>query len=142
LTVTPTQGQSTLTATVTLDPASARFLTRTPTGCPNLLEIDGVATLDLPEGKVADQQPLTISASADMAPVAIALRIEEEDFGPWVSIRKADPNSTLSMSISVNAIGRACSGYVSLSSQTVGNGVGGGVGGTLASWSDKAGPTD
>ena len=141
LTVAPPQGQSTLIARVALDPASARLLTRTPAACPDLLEIDGTATLELPEGKVADQQPFTISASAGMAPVALSFALKEEDFGPWVSIQKSDPSSTLSMPISVTALGRACSGQVGLSVQTVRNGVGSGAGQvSFASWSDTGCP--
>ncbi len=135
LSVTPPQGQSTITATVALDPASARFLTREP--CPDLLEIDGTATLELPEGKVADQQPFTISASAGMAPVALTFALKEEGFGPWLSIQKSDPRSTLSMSFTVSPLGRACSGRVALGSQTVlSDNMGSGFAGPLASWSD------
>jgi hypothetical protein len=136
LTIAPSQGQSTLTATVALDHDSARLVVRTPEACPDLLEIDGTVTLDLPEGKVADQQPFTISASAESAPTSLGLTLKEEDFGPWVSIQKLDPESTLSMPITVTALGRACSGQVSLSSQTIHGNSGSGFGGPLASWSD------
>jgi len=136
LNVAPPQGQSTLTATVVLNPASARLVTHTPSGCPDTLQIDGAATLVLPEGKVADQQPFTISASAGMAPTALSFVLKEADFGPWVSLQKLDPSSTLSMTITVTPLGRACSGQVSLSSQTVKNNVGSAMGGPLASWSD------
>jgi len=140
LTVTPPQGQSTLTATVALNPASARLLTHTPSGCPDILQIDGAATLELPEGKVADQHPFTISASAGMEPIALAFVVEQADFGPWVSIQKSDPNMTLSMSVSVTAIGRACSGRVDLQHMTVYSGGGSGGGGPLGSWSDTGCP--
>ena len=136
LTVAPPQGQSTLTATVAVDPDSARLLTRTPSGCPDLLEIDGTATLELPEGKVADRHPFTISASAGMAPVALSFAVKEEDFGPWVSIQKSDPDMTLSMPVSLTALGRACSGQVGLQEMIVYSGGGSGGGGPLASWSD------
>jgi hypothetical protein len=136
LTVTPPQGLSRITATVALNPASARLVTHTPASCPDTLQIDGAATLELPEGKVADQQPFTISASAGLAPTALSFVLKEADFGPWVSIQKSDPSSTLSMPITVSPLGRACSGQVGLSSQTVSNGVGSGGGGPIASWSD------
>jgi hypothetical protein len=136
LTVTPPQGQSTLTATVVLDTASARLLTYTSAGCPDKLEIDGTATLELPEGKVADHQPFTIGASAGMPPSVLAFAVKEDDFGPWVSIRKSDPSSTLSMPITVTSLGRACAGEVGLSSLAVHGKEGNGFGGPLASWSD------
>jgi hypothetical protein len=121
---------------VALNPASARLVTHTPAGCPDTLQIDGTATLVLPEGSVADQQPFTISASAAMPPTALSFVLKEADFGPWVSIQKSDPSSTLSMPITVTPLGRACSGQVGLGSQTVKNGVGSGGGGPIASWSD------
>jgi hypothetical protein len=136
LTVAPPQGQSTLTATVALNSTSARLVTHTPASCPDTLQIDGAASLDLPEGKVADQQPFTMSASAGMAPMGLSFVVKEEDFGPWVSIQKSDPSSTLSMPVTVTAVGRACSGQVGLSSQTVQNGEGSGGSGPFASWSD------
>ena len=136
VTVTPPQGQSTLTATVALNAASARLVTHTAASCPDTLQIDGTATLELPQGKVADQQPFTLSASAGMAPTAISFVLKESDFGPWVSIQKLDPSSTLSLPITVSPPGRACSGQVGFSSQTVKNGVGSGAGGPFASWSD------
>ena len=134
--VEPTQGASTLTATVVLDPSTARWVTQTPATCSNLLEVDGTVTLALPEGKVADQRPVTISTSAGLAPTGLALSLREEEFGPWVSIGKTDPASSLAMSITVSAIARGCSGQVILSSQRVSNGMGSGGAGPFASWSD------
>ena len=102
LTVTPPRGQSTITATVALNPASARLVTHTPaSACPDTLQIDGVATLDLPEGKVADSQPFTLSASAAMPPTTLSFSVKEGDLGPWVSIRKSDPAGTVSMPITI-----------------------------------------
>jgi len=136
LTIVPVQGQSTLTATVTLDTASARLLTHTTGGCPDVLQIDGTATLDLPEGKVADQQPFTIGASAGLIPSTLGFVLKEESFGPWVSIQKSDPSATLSMSVTVSPPGLACSGQIGLGTQTIKGNVGSGSGGPLGSWSD------
>jgi len=136
LTVAPRQGQSTVTVTVALDPASARLQTREPASCPDVLLIDGVATLDLPEGKVADRQPFTLSATGGSAPAALTFTIKEADFGAWVSVQKSDPSSTVAMSVMVTDLGRACSGEVGLRTEVVHDGIGSGAGGPLASWSD------
>jgi hypothetical protein len=130
------QGQSTLTATLVLDPSTARLVTQTPASCPNLLQVDGTVTLALPEGKVADQRPITLSASPGLAPASLSFVLTESDLGPWVSLRKSDPASSLGMSIEVTELGRGCSGQITLTSQKVQNGVGSGMGGPFASWSD------
>jgi len=142
LTVVPVQGTSTLTATVVVDSTSARLLTHAQGQalCPDVLEIDGVATLDLPEGKVADHQPFTLSVTAGLEPGLISFVVKEADIGAWVSIKKPDPASTLSMSITVGALARGCSGQVGLSTQVVHNGVGNGGGGPLGSWSNGGAP--
>jgi hypothetical protein len=133
LTVVPAKGSSTVTATVALDPASARLLART---CGDALEIDGLASVELPEGSIARQQPFTVSASAASAPVALSFAVKEADFGPWVSIQKSDPRSTLSMSVSITALAHACSGTVRLGTEVVNGNMGSGASGPLGSWSD------
>jgi hypothetical protein len=143
VTVEPVQGESTLTATVVLQQSSARWLIRTQ--CPNALQVDGTVTLELPEGTVAEQRPVTISAEAGMIPTSLEFALKEEEFGPWVSISKSDPASTLSMSIQVTALAQACSGQIRLTSQTVSNGGGGanaasGADGPFATWSTGVSP--
>jgi hypothetical protein len=135
LVVEPVQGNTTVTATVVLDPSSARFVTRTPM-CPDQLAVEGVVTLELPEGNVADQQPVTLTAPGVMA-TGLAFSVQEEDFGPWVSIRKSDPASSLTMSISMAALAQGCSGQIVLNSMHVSDGMGFGGGGTFAVWSDR-----
>jgi hypothetical protein len=134
--IEPLHGQSTLTATAAVDPSSARLVTQTPATCPSLLQADGTITLALPEGNVANQQPFTVSASAGMVPTSLSFTLPEASFGPWVSIKKADPGSSVSQSIQVTALSRACSGRVILGWQKVQDGIGTGMGGPLAAWSD------
>jgi hypothetical protein len=136
LTVVPVQGKSTLTAAVEIDTASARLLTHAQAGCPDVLEVDGTATLTLPEGKIADHQPFTLGATTGTTLVALGFTVTEANFGTWVSIQKPDPASTLAMPISVTAVGRGCSGQVGLSTNVVHDGIGSGGGGPLGSWSD------
>ena len=133
--VEPVQGASTLSVTVVLDTSSARFVTQTPSGCSSLLEVDGTATLALPEGKVVDQRPFTLSASAGFVPPYVAISLKEAEFGPWVSIQKTDPAAELAMSIQISPPAQGCSGQVMLSYQRVSNGIGQGGGGPFASWS-------
>jgi len=136
VTVAPLQGQSTLTATAAVDPATARLVTQTPAACPTQLQADGTLTLALPEGNIASQQPFTLSASAGTVPTSLSFTLPEASFGPWVSITKADPQSSVSQSIQVTALSRACSGQVILGWQKVENGTGTAMGGPLAAWSD------
>ena len=91
VTVDPPQGQSTLTATVALDSSSARWVTHTSTAmCPDALQVEGTVTLELPEGKIADQRPVTLGASAGSTSTSLSFVLNEKDFGPWVSIRKSE----------------------------------------------------
>jgi len=136
ITVVPVQGQSTLTATVVIDQASARWVTRTPETCGDLLQVDGTVTLALPEGTVASQT-VTLSTSNQATPTALTFTLQEASFGPWVSIQKVDPAATLAMSVQVGALARACSGQITLTYQRVSNGVGMGMAGPLATWSDS-----
>jgi hypothetical protein len=137
VTVEPPQGQSRLTATVVLDPSSARWVTQTPEFCQSLLEVDGAVSLELAEGSVAYQQPITISASADFVLSRVGFTLQEEDFGPWVSLHKSDPASSLTMSFDMTPPAQACSGQVTLGWQKVQDGVGQGAGGPFAAWSDS-----
>jgi hypothetical protein len=134
--VEPVQGQSTITATVVLDPSSARLVTFASATCPNQLLVDGTVTLSLPEGMVADQHPVTLSTSAGLVPGSLGFALKESEIGPWVSLRKPDPAWSLGMTIEMNAPARGCAGQITLAAQKVGNGVGEGMGGPLASWSD------
>jgi hypothetical protein len=136
-TIAPLQGQSTLAATVAVDPSSARLVTQTPEFCPSLLQADATVTLVLPEGAIATARPVTVSATAGAAPTKLGLVLNEAEFGPWVSIQKADPVSTLAMSISVTAVARGCSGNIILSLQRVEGNTGSATGGDFAAWSDS-----
>ena len=53
---------------------------------PNALQVDGTVTLELPEGTVAEERPVTISAEAGMIPTSLEFALKEEEFGLWVSI--------------------------------------------------------
>jgi hypothetical protein len=140
LTVVPPKGSSTIRATVELDTATARLATHTQTYCPDVLQIDGLATLVLPEGVIADHQPFTLSATAGIQLVSLAFTVKEASFGPWASVQKQDPSATLSMPITVDAMARGCSGHVGLSTQVVHDGMGSGAGGPLGSWSNGTAP--
>jgi len=136
-TIVPLQGTSTLTATVALDPSTARLVTQTPEFCPSLLQADAMVTLALPEGAIATARPVTVSATAGAAPTTLGLVLNEAEFGPWVSIQKANPADTLAMNLSVTAIARGCSGSITLSFQRIEGNIGTGGGGPLAAWSDS-----
>jgi hypothetical protein len=135
-TVDPPQGQSTLTATVALDSSSARWVTYTNTGlCPEALQVDGTVTLELPEGKIADQRPVTLGASAGTVTSRLSFVLNEEDFGPWVSIRKSDPQTSFRMTIDMTTINSGCSGEIQLGSSTSqGNNATVGAVGRFAAW--------
>jgi hypothetical protein len=138
VTAVPAQGQSTLTATVAVDSSSARWVTNAPAGCltPALLQVDGTVTLELPEGKVAYQQPVTINASSGAPPTSLSFSLQEGSFGPWVSLLKKDSQSTLAMSVQLTSPGRGCSGQIILNWQKAQNGTGSGASGPFATWSD------
>jgi hypothetical protein len=139
LSVDPPQGQSTVTVTVAVDSTSARRVIETPASCPSLLQVDGTVTLELPEGKVADQRPVTLSAlmaSGLAAPASFSFALDEKDFGPWVSIRKSDPQISLGMTIWVTALDLACSGEIQLSWRGARGDVSLGGTGQFATWSD------
>ena len=135
-TVDPPQGQSTLTATLALDSSSARWVTHTSTAmCPDALQVDGTVTLELPEGKIADQQPVTLGASAESVSTSLSFVLNQKDFGPWVSIRKSDPQTSLQMTIKMTALNLGCSGEIQLGSSTPqGNGAASGAVGRFAAW--------
>jgi hypothetical protein len=134
--VTPAQGDSTISATVTLDPASARLVTYTaPAMCPDRLLIDGRATLTLPAGQVAAPQSFTLSGSPGMAPRELGFTIAEAALGPWITLQKTDPASTVSLTVSLSPIGQACAGQVRLAWSKVASGSGVGWSGSFAGWS-------
>lgn len=139
LTVTPTEGQSTLTESVVVDQTSARWVTRTG-GCGDMLEADATVTLTLPEGTVASAQPVTLFASGQAAPTTFTFTLKEESFGPWVSIQKGNSAATLGMSVQVAAPALGCSGSITLSHQVASNGRGEATGGPLARWTDNGCP--
>jgi hypothetical protein len=137
LNVEPLQGQSTLTATVVLDPSSARWVTRgSAWPCTDELRLDGTVTLELPEGNVANQHPVTMSVGEGVVPTSMSFALDESEFGPWVSIQKTDQNASLGMSIELGAVAQACSGRILLSYEARFDGGGTGATGPLASWSN------
>jgi hypothetical protein len=135
-TVDPPQGVSTLTATVALDSSSVRLVTYTDTGmCPDALQVDGTVTLELPEGKIADQRPVTLGASAGTVISRLSFVLNDNDFGPWVSIRKSDPQTSFRMTIDMATINLGCSGEIQLGSSTPqGTNATFGAVGRLAAW--------
>jgi hypothetical protein len=139
LLVAPVRGQSTLTATVLVDQASVRRATRS-LGCGDVLEVDGTVTLTLPEGQIASEQPVTLTASGGETPSTLRFTLKEESFGPWVSIQKVNPATTSWMTFQVSAPTRACSGTITLDYELVSGKVAMGAGAQLASWSDTGCP--
>jgi hypothetical protein len=135
VTVEPPQGQSTLTATVALDLSSASWVTQSGTGMcpPSALAVQGTVTLELLEGEVVHQQPVTIGAVPGMTPTRLNFGLEEGGWGSWVSIRKTDPQSSISMLIEVTPLAEGCSGQMILNWQ---NRSGSGAVGIFATWSD------
>lgn len=137
--VAPVQGQSVLTASVLVDPASVRWARRSM-GCGDLLEADGMVTLTLPEGQVASAQPITLVASGGEPPSTFRFTLKEESFGPWISIQKVNPAATVWMTFQVSAPTRACSGAIMLNYQLVSGNTAMGSGAQMASWSDTGCP--
>lgn len=135
VTVQPLQGQSTLTVTVAVDLSSARWQTRRATPmCSDTMEAQGTVTLELPEGKIADRRPVTLSASAATGPTALYFRLNEADFGPWIALRKSDPQASLSMDVRVTAMGSSCAGSIELAYERVQGSFGSAAGGPFAAW--------
>ena len=127
VTVDPVRGESTLTATVILQPSTAR-------SCPSALQVDGTVTLELAEGKLAEQRPITLSALTRQSSPTLSFNLKEEEFGTWTSIQKSDPASSLDMLIEMAPLTEVCVGSVSLNAQSVSNAPGTKLLAPLATW--------
>jgi hypothetical protein len=109
-------------------------------GCGDILEVDATVTLTLPEGQVASEQPVTLSASGGETPSIFRFTLTEASFGPWIAIQKVNPATTSWMTFQVSAPTRACSGAIMLNYELVAGKVAMGAGAQLASWSDTGCP--
>lgn len=157
LTVDPAIGQSSVTVTVDIDQASARWVQteKAPDAggivlCNPSLEVDATVTLDLPEGPVISEQQttLTVTAEPEVSPAGPLIRfsVDVADVGDWVSITPASSDTTVTLDFTVAPVQLGCTGEVNLRSEiplAAGAAVGGvAVGGTagtvgnFASWSD------
>lgn len=143
LAVDPTRWQSTLATTVALDPASARWVTRTPVQpmrpsrdpCEPLLLVDGTITLALPEGAVVNQRRFTMAASVLKKPNHLTVTLNEPELASWVSLHKLDQNLVFAASIDVSAPALACAGQILLGYRR-GQATGYSAVGRFATWSN------
>jgi hypothetical protein len=146
LTVTPATGRSTLTATVTVDQTSARWveLGAAPDAPPayaylcggGSLEVDATVTLELPDGTVVRDQVATLGVSAGQPAPTIDFLVDPASQGDWVSIA-APEGTSVRMAVRMTPIAGACTGEVSLSAETAqGSGMIGVAQAPFATWTD------
>jgi hypothetical protein len=154
LTLDPATGESTVTVTVDVDEASARWVEteKAPdasgiVACGPSLEVDVTVTLDLPEGPVVSQQHTSLAvqqqlgiSSLEVPPIRFS--VDATDIGDWVTIAAANSDTTTTLNFTVAPLQRTCAGEVGLwtdtPSATGGAAVGGTTGGMgrFASWSN------
>jgi hypothetical protein len=142
-TVDPATGQSTISATVEVDKASARWVEQAPEGstldsfCEPVLEVDGKVTLELTEGTIVRAEPVTIAVDEPTPPLGIVFSLNQGEFGNWVSVETQDETAQVTMSVEMMPVSDVCTGNVTLSVAVSqgGRGMGAGQSG-FAQWSE------
>jgi hypothetical protein len=155
LTVDPAAGESTVTVTVEIDEASARWVEteKAPDAggivqCGTSLEVDATVILELPEGPMVSEQQTTFTFTqlpGSLERPSIGFSVDPAEVGDWVTITPANSDTTVNVDFRVAPLQQACSGEVNLRSETpiAGGGAVGGVAvggtagsiGSFASWS-------
>ncbi len=143
LAITPEAGTDRVTATVTVDEGSARWVEQRKSeaasgvvACGSYLEIDAAVTLETTNGTIARDAPTTVRTYGDETAPTVDVELTPGDVEDWIEI-SAPADTTVHLFAQLAPLGEACVGEMMLWTETTrGNtGTGGGQPG-FATWSD------
>ncbi len=143
LAITPESGTDRVTATVTVDEGSARWVEQRrdeaafgDVACGPYLEVDAAVTLETTDGTIARDAPTTIRTYGDETAPTVDVELTPGDVEDWIEI-SAPADTTVRLFAQLAPLGEACVGEMTLRAETSHGNTGTGAAQTgFATWSD------